>query len=91
VGGIDETRPAGEFDLMAKEHFEALRQLRDSLVDERRELVLTGFLNPESRREAAAEFIGLQHFIDTVERAMAHEASLDGAHLRHSEQSNSDL
>lgn len=69
---------------MVNEHFEALRSLRDSLVDERRQLVTSELLgpearrDPESRREAAAEFIGLQHFIDVVERALAHEASLAG-------------
>jgi len=62
---------------MAKEHFEALRHLRDHLVEERRHLVVTGFADTESRREAAAEFIGLQHFIDAVEHAMAHEANLE--------------
>jgi len=40
-------------------------------------MVVEAFADPESRREAAAEFIGLQHLIDVVERAMAHEASLE--------------
>ncbi len=62
---------------MAKEHLEALRHLRDHLVDERRQLVLTGFSDAETRREAIGEFVGLQHVIDTVERAMAHEMSLE--------------
>jgi len=62
---------------MAKEHFEALRHLRDHLVEERRQLVLTGFSDAETRRDAAGEFIGLQHFIDAVEHAMQHEASLE--------------
>lgn len=62
---------------MAKEHFESLRHLRDHLVEERRQLVAEGFADAEARRELAAEFIGLQHFIDVVERAMQHEASLE--------------
>lgn len=64
---------------MAREHFEDLRHLRDELVEERRQMVAEAFGNPEMRREAAADFIGLQHLIDVVERAMAHEASLDRA------------
>jgi hypothetical protein len=62
---------------MAKEHFENLRHLRDDLVEERRQMVAEAFADPETRREAAADFIGLQHLIDVVERAMAHEASLE--------------
>lgn len=62
---------------MPNEHMEALRHLRDHLVEERRQLVLTGFADAEARRESAAEFIGLQHFIDAVEHAIAHEASLE--------------
>jgi len=65
---------------MAKEHFESLRHLRDHLVDERRMLVAEGFADAETRREAVGEFIGLQNFIDSVERAMQHEASLDRPH-----------
>ena len=61
---------------MENEHIVSLRQLRDSLVEERRQLVASGFVDPDSRREAAAEFVGLQNFIDTVERAILHEASL---------------
>jgi len=62
---------------MAREHFEALKNLRDLLVDERREMVAEAFADPETRREAAGDFMGLQQFIDMVERAMQHEASLD--------------
>jgi hypothetical protein len=62
---------------MAKEHFEALKQLRDSLVEERRQLVATGFSAAESRHEAVGEFMGLQQFIDSVERALEHEAHLE--------------
>ena len=61
---------------MDNEHIKSLRQLRDDLVEERRQLVTSGFVDPDSRREAAAEFVGLQNFIDTVERAILHEASL---------------
>lgn len=61
---------------MENEHILSLRQLRDDLVEERRQLVASGFADPDSRREAAAEFVGLQNFIDTVERAILHEASL---------------
>ena len=35
------------------------------------------FSDSEMRREAAGEFMGLQQFIDMVERAMQHEATLD--------------
>jgi hypothetical protein len=63
--------------MMAKEHFESLRHLRDHLVAERRQMVAEAFLDPASRQEAAGEFIALQQFIDTVERAMQHEAALD--------------
>jgi hypothetical protein len=62
---------------MAREHFENLRHLRDELVEERRQMVVEAFADPEMRREAAADFIGLQHLIDVVERAMAHESSLE--------------
>jgi hypothetical protein len=61
---------------MENEHIMSLRQLRDGLVEERRQLVASGFVDPDSRQEAAAEFVGLQNFIDTVERAILHEASL---------------
>lgn len=61
---------------MENEHIASLRQLRDSLVEERRQLIASGFVDPDLRREAAAEFVGLQNFIDTVERAILHEASL---------------
>ena len=61
---------------MDNEHIISLRQLRDDLVEERRQLVTNGFVDPDSRREAAAEFMGLQNFIDMVERAILHEASL---------------
>ena len=61
---------------MGKEHIGSLQRLRDDLVDERRQLVASGVLDPDSRREIAAEFVGLQNFIDSVERAIMHEASL---------------
>jgi hypothetical protein len=61
---------------MENEHIVLLRQLRDDLVEERRQLVATGFLDPESRRESAAVFVGIQNFVDTVERAISHEESL---------------
>ena len=64
---------------MAREHIENLRRLRDELVEERRQRVVEGPADPGTRREAAGDFIGLQHLIDTVERAMAHEASLERA------------
>jgi hypothetical protein len=62
---------------MAREHIENLRNLRDELVEERRQMVVEAFADPEMRREVAGDFIGLQHLIDVVERAMAHEASLE--------------
>ncbi|WP_298429097.1 hypothetical protein [Rhodoblastus sp.] len=61
---------------MENEHIKSLGQLRDDLVEERRQLIASSFIDPASRREAAAEFVGLQNFIDTVERAILHEASL---------------
>lgn len=64
---------------MAGEHLENLRHLRDDLVEERRQMVVEAFADPEMRREVAGDFIGLQHLIDVVERAMAHEASLERA------------
>lgn len=64
---------------MAREHIENLRRLRDELVEERRQMVVEAIGDPEARREAAGELIGLQHLIDTIERAMAHEASLERA------------
>ena len=61
---------------MENEHIVSLRQLRNDLVKERRQLVETAFADPDFRREAVAEFVGLQNFIDTVERAISHEAHL---------------
>lgn len=61
---------------MENAHIALLRRLLNELVEERRQLVATGFEDPGARREAAAEFAGLQNFIDTVERAIAHEAHL---------------
>jgi hypothetical protein len=65
---------------VSNEDFDSLRQLRDRLVVERRhlvrDLVSDSFADVETRRESIGEFMGLQQFIDTVERAIAHEMSL---------------
>ncbi|RFB77942.1 hypothetical protein DYH55_18140 [Methylovirgula sp. 4M-Z18] len=67
-------------ELMADEHFDALTQLRDRLVVERRNLVQDllsdSFADTETRHETIGHFMGLQQFIDTVERALGHEVSL---------------
>lgn len=62
---------------MAKEHMENLRQLRDSLVADRRTLVASILADPHSAGESAPDFMNLQQFVDMVERAIGHEQSLD--------------
>ncbi len=62
---------------MSKEHIEALRNLRDALVEDRRGLVSSMLADPNSVSEAAPDFVNLQQFVDMVERAIGHEQSLD--------------
>ena len=62
---------------MSKEHLEALRRLRDSLVDDRRALVTSMLADPHSTGESAPDFMNLQQFVDMVERAIGHEQSLE--------------
>ena len=62
---------------MSKEHITNLRTLRDSLVEERRSLATSMLADPHSTGESAMDFINLQQFIDTLERAIGHEQSLD--------------
>jgi hypothetical protein len=62
---------------MAKEHVDSLTALRDHLVEDRRSMVASILSEMEDTSESTAEFCGLQQFIDAVERAIAHEHSLD--------------
>jgi hypothetical protein len=62
---------------MAKPHVEALTSLRDHLVEDRRNMVTSIMSEMAMTSEAASEFMGLQQFIDAVERAISHEHSLD--------------
>lgn len=62
---------------MAKEHVEALRRLRDSIVEDRRSLVTAMLADPHATAESAPDFMNLQQFVDMVERAIGHELSLD--------------
>ena len=59
-----------------KEHIDSLRALRDFLVEDRRNLVAALVSDPHTSGEAAGDFMNLQQFIDTVERALSHEQSL---------------
>jgi hypothetical protein len=61
---------------MAQDHMESLKALRDHLVDDRRTMVASILADPQSSSETAGEFVGLQHFIDAVERALSHESIL---------------
>jgi hypothetical protein len=61
---------------MAQDHIENLKALRDHLVDDRRTMVASILADPQSSAESAGEFVGLQHFIDAVERALSHEGVL---------------
>ncbi len=63
--------------MMMKQHIDELRVLRDSLVDDRRSLVSSMIAEPQNAGESAMEFVNLQQFIDTVERAIGHEQSLE--------------
>lgn len=60
-----------------KEHIDSLRALRDFLVEDRRNLVDVLRADPHASGESAGDFMNLQQFIDTVERAISHEQSLD--------------
>ena len=60
-----------------KEHIDGLRQLRDFLVEDRRNLVTAMLADPHNSGESAPDFMNLQQFIDAIERAMSHEQSLD--------------
>ncbi len=62
---------------MSKEHIEALRGLRDALVEDRRGLVSSMLADPNSVLETAPDFMNLQQLVDMVERAIGHEQSLD--------------
>ena len=62
---------------MTRDPMQSLRSLRDQLVEERRAMVATMLANPQTFSEAAGDFVGLQHFIDAVERAISHESVLD--------------
>lgn len=61
---------------LANEHFESLKALRDHLVEDRRGLVTSILADLQSTGDTAGEFVGLQHFIDAVERALSHESVL---------------
>ena len=62
---------------MAKEHLDALKSLRDHLVQDRRNMVASIMSEMVMTSESASEFCGLQQFIDAVEMAISHEHSLD--------------
>lgn len=65
---------------METEHIADLRSLRDYLVGDRRNMVKAFLADPHGVGEMGGEFIGLQQIIDMVERAIAHEHSLDPFH-----------
>ena len=67
---------------MEPEHTADLQSLRDHLVGDRRNMVRAFLADPQGIGEMTGEFIGLQHLIDTVERALAHEHSLDPLGVR---------
>jgi hypothetical protein len=62
---------------MIKQHVDSLRSLRDHLVEDRRNMVASIMAEMAMTSESAAEFCGLQQFIDAVERAISHEHSLE--------------
>jgi hypothetical protein len=62
---------------MAKEHVDSLMSLRDHLVEDRRNMVESILSDMTNASELTADFCGLQQVIDAVERAIAHEHSLD--------------
>jgi hypothetical protein len=61
---------------MAEDHLSGLKSLRDFLVADRRAMVASIIADTRTSGEASGEFVGLQHFIDAVERAISHEVSL---------------
>jgi hypothetical protein len=61
---------------MNPDHIQNLKSLRDHLVEDRRAMVTTILADPQTSGEISGEFVGLQHFIDAVERALSHEAIL---------------
>jgi hypothetical protein len=62
---------------MAQDHQQSLKALRDHLVEDRRIMVKSILADPDTSSEVAGEFVGLQHFIDAVERALSHEDVLE--------------
>jgi hypothetical protein len=62
---------------MIKPHIDSLKSLRDHLVEDRRNMVSSIMAEMAMTSESAAEFCGLQQFIDAVERAISHEHSLE--------------
>jgi hypothetical protein len=59
---------------MSSDHIQNLKSLRDHLVEDRRAMVTTILADPQTLGEISSDFVGLQHFIDAVERALSHEA-----------------
>lgn len=59
---------------MSADHIQNLKSLRDHLVEDRRAMVTTILADLQTSGEISSEFVGLQHFIDAVERALSHEA-----------------
>jgi hypothetical protein len=78
----DRTRPAHTSgtnilkhrnEAVAQDHLQSLKALRDHLVKDRRDIVASILADPQISSETAGEFVGLQQFIDAVERALSHE------------------
>jgi hypothetical protein len=61
---------------MSPDHIKDLKSLRDHLVEDRRSMVTAILGDPETSSDMSGEFVGLQHFIDAVERALSHEAMM---------------
>lgn len=67
---------------MEREHIDNLNSIRDTLVEDRRNMVKSFLADPHGIGELAGDFLGVQQLIDTVERAISHEQSLDAARGR---------
>jgi hypothetical protein len=65
---------------LSVENLQKLKALRDHLVEDRRRIVSGILADPATAAEASADFIGLQQYIDSVEKALTHEEFLDHRH-----------
>lgn len=64
---------------MEREHIDNLTSFRDTLVEDRRNMVRSFLSEPHGIGELAGDFLGVQQLIDAVERAISHEHSLDAS------------